>query len=93
VLLAHAKLHKSRAVKRLLQQHPWVARAHLEPYSPASHPIERFGQGLKATVYGATACEASEEVLRRIRQRIWHANEGWRTSTIHVDFTLYRESL
>jgi hypothetical protein len=29
-----------------------------------------------------------EDVLRKIRQRIWHYNEGWLTSTIHFDFTL-----
>jgi hypothetical protein len=44
-------------------------------------------------VYGATAFEAIEEVLRRIRQLIWHYNEGSLTSTIHFDFTLYREIL
>jgi len=28
-----------------------------------------------------------------IRQRIWHYNEGWLTSTIHFAFTLYQEIL
>ena len=93
VILDNAKLHKSRAVKRFLQQHTGVALEHLEPYAPAYKPIERFWQWLKAKVYGATAFEAIEEVLRRIRQLIWHYNEGWLTSTIHCDFTPYREIL
>ena len=93
VILDNAKLHKSRAVKRFLKQHTWVALEHLEPYSPAYNPIERFWQWLKAKVYGATAFETIAEVLRRVRQLIWHYNEGWLTSTIHFDFTLYREIL
>jgi transposase len=93
VILDNAKIHKSRAVKRFLKQHEWVELEHLEPYSPEYNPIERFWQWLKAKVYGATAFEAIEEVLHRIRQLIWHYNEGWLTSTIHFDFTLYREIL
>jgi transposase len=42
VILDNAKLHKSRAVKRFLKQHTWVALEHLEPYSPEYNPIERF---------------------------------------------------
>ena len=93
VILDKAKMHKSRAVKRFLTQHPWVALEHLEPYSPAYNPIERFWQWLKAKVYGATAFDTSEDVLRKIRQLIWHSHEGWLTATIHFDFTLYREIL
>jgi transposase len=93
VILDHARMHKSRAVKRFLTQHEWVKLAHLEPYSPEYNPIERFWQWLKAKVYGATAFDTIEEVLRRVRQLIWHDNEGWLTSTIHFDFTLYRAIL
>ena len=50
VILDNAKMHKSRAVKRFLKQHPWVALEHLEPYSPEYNPIERFWQWLKAKV-------------------------------------------
>jgi DDE superfamily endonuclease len=93
VILDHAKIHKSRAVKRFLKQHTWVVLEHLEPYSPEYNPIERFWQWLKAKVYGATAFDTIEDVLRKIRQLIWHYNEGWLTATIHFDFTLYREIL
>ena len=93
VLLDKAKIHQSRAVKRFLKQHTWVALEHLEPYSPEYNPIERFWQWLKAKVYGATAFNTIEDVIRKVRQLIWHYNEGWLTSTIHVDFTLYREIL
>jgi transposase len=50
VILDNAKMHKSRAVKRFLKQHTWAALEHLEPYSPAYNPIERFWQWLKAKV-------------------------------------------
>ena len=93
VILDHAKMHKSRAVKRFLQQHTWVGLEPLEPYSPAYHPIERFWQWLKAKVSGATAFDTIEDVLRKSRQRIWQYHEGWLTATIHFDFTLYREIL
>jgi len=93
VILDHAKRHTSRAVKQFLKQHDWVALAHLEPYAPEYHPIERFWQWRKAKVYGATAFDTIEDVLRKVRQLIWHYNEGWLTSTIHFDFTLYQEIL
>jgi len=91
VILDNAKIHKSRAVKHFLKQHAWVELQHLEPYSPEYNPIERFWQWLKAKVYGATAFNTIEDVLQKIRQLIWHYNEGWLTATIHFDFTLYRE--
>jgi transposase len=93
VLLAKAKMHKSRAVQRFLKQHTWVALAHLEPYAPEYKPIERFWQWLKAKVYGATAVDTLEDVLRKVRQLLWHYNAGWLTSTIHFAFTLYQEIL
>jgi transposase len=93
VSLDNAKIHKSRAVKHLLTQHAGVELQPLEPYSPEYNPIERFWQWLKAKVYGATAFDTIEDVLRKIRQLIWHDNEGWLTSTIHFDFTLYQEIL
>jgi transposase len=93
VILDNAKIHKSRAVKQFLKQHDWVALEHLEPYSPEYNPIERFWQWLKAKVYGATAFDTIEDVLRKVRQLIWHYKEGWLTSTIHFDFTLYQETL
>src|SRR5262245_42722528 len=91
VILDNAQIHKSRAVKRFLKQHTWVAREPLEPYSPDYTPIERFWQWLKAKVDGATAFDTIEDVLRKSRQLIWHYNEGWLTATSHFDFTLYRE--
>ena len=93
VTLDNAKMHQSRAVKHFLKQHAWVERQHLEPYSPEYNPIERFWQWLKAKVYGATAFNTIEDVLQKIRQLIWHYNEGWLTATIHFDFTLYQEIL
>src|SRR5215470_13018728 len=84
VLLDNAQMHQSRAVKHFLKQHAWVERQHLEPYAPEYNPIERFGQWLKAKVDGATAFKTIEDVLRKIRQLIWHDNEGWLTATIHV---------
>ena len=93
VILANAKMHKSRAVKHLLTQHAWGELQHLAPYAPAYNPLERFWPWLKAKVYGATAFNTIEDVLRKIRQLIWHYNEGWLTSTIHFDFTLYQEIL
>ena len=93
VILDNAKMHKSRAVKHFLTQHAWVELQHLEPYAPEYNPIERFWQWLKAKVYGATAFDTIEDGLRKIRQLIWHYHEGWLTSTIHFDFTLYQEIL
>jgi transposase len=93
VILANAKRHHSRAVKRFLKQHTGVPLEHLEPYSPDYNPLERFGQWLKAKVYGATAFDPIEDVLRKGRQLIWPYHEGWLTATIHFAFTLYREIL
>jgi transposase len=93
LILDHAKMHKSRAVKRFVQQHDWVALEHLAPSSPEYNPIERFWKWLKATVYGATAFETIAEVLHKVRQIIWHYNERWLTSTIHFAFAPYHEIL
>ena len=93
LVLDNATIHKSRAVKRLLTQHDWVVLEHLAPYSPEYNPIERFWQWLKAKVYAATAFHTIDDVICKVRQLIWHYHEGWLTSTIHFDFTLYREIL
>jgi transposase len=87
LIVDNATMHKSRAVKRFLLQHDWVVLAHLAPYSPAYHPIERFWQWRKAKVYGATVFDTIDDVICKIRQHIWHYHEGWLTSTIHFDFT------
>jgi putative transposase len=93
VIFDHATMHKSRAVQRFLTQPAGVAREHLEPYSPAHNPLERCWQWLKAQGSGATACDPLEDVLRKIRQLLWHDKEGWLTSTIHFDFPLYQDIL
>jgi transposase len=93
LVLDNATMHKSRAVKRFLTQHDWVGLEHLAPYSPEYNPIERFWQWLKAKVYAATAFHTIDDVICKVRQLIWHYHEGWLTSTIHFDFTLYREIL
>jgi len=93
LILDNATIHKSRAVKRFLTQHDWVALEHLAPYSPEYNPIERFWRWLKAKVYGATAFDTIDAVLSKVRQLIWHYHEGWLTSTIHFDFNLYQEIL
>jgi transposase len=92
-VLDNATLHKSRAVKRFLKQHDWVALEHLEPYSPEYNPIERFWQWLKAKVDGATAFDTIDDVISKVRQLIWPYHEGWLTSTIHFDFTDYQSIL
>jgi hypothetical protein len=86
-------MHKSRAVKRFLTQHDWVVLAPLAPSAPAYHPIERFWQGLKAQVDGATAFDPIDDVINKVRQLGWHDHEGWLTSTIHVNFTDYQSIL
>jgi transposase len=91
--LDNATIHKSRAVKRFLTQHDWVVLEHLAPYSPEYTPIEQFWQWLKAKVYGATAFATIDDVLHRVRQRVWHYHEGWLTSTIHFNFTDYQSIL
>jgi transposase len=86
LILDNAKIHKSRAVKRFVAQHDWIALEHLEPYSPEYNPIERFWKWLKAKVYGATTYGTIDEVICKVRQIAWHDNEGWLTSTIHFKF-------
>jgi len=93
LILDNATIHKSRAVKRFLTQHDWVALEHLAPYSPEYNPIERFWRWLKAKVYGATAFDTIDAVLSKVRQLIWHYHEGWLTSTIHFDFKDYQSIL
>jgi transposase len=93
LILDNATMHKSRAVKRFLTQHDWVALEHLAPYSPEYNPLERFWQWLKAKVYGATAFDTIDAVLSKVRQLIWHYHEGWLTSTIHFDFKDYQSIL
>lgn len=93
LILDHATMHKSRAVKRFLMQHDWVALEHLAPYSPEYNPIERFWRWLKAKVYAATAFATIDDVISKVRQLIWHYHEGWLTSTIHFDFKDYQQIL
>jgi transposase len=50
LMLDHATMHKSRAVRRFLPPHAWVVLEPLAPYSPESKPLERFWQWLKAKV-------------------------------------------
>jgi transposase len=87
LILDKATMHKSRAVKRFLTQPDGVVLAHLAPYSPEYHPIERFWQWLKAQGYGATAFDTIDDIINRVRQLVWHYHEGWLTSTIHFNFT------
>jgi transposase len=93
LILDNAKIHKSHLVKRFVQQHDWIVLEHLAPYSPEYNPIERFWKWLKATVYGATTFVTIEDVMSKIRQMIWHYNEGWLTSTIHFEFAPYQDIL
>lgn len=90
LILDHATMHKSRAVKRFLRPHDWVTLEHLAPYSPEYNPMERFWRWLKAKGYGATAFDTLDAVLSKVRQLIWHSHEGWLTSTIHFNFTDYQ---
>jgi transposase len=93
LVLDNATIHQSRAVKRFLKQHDWVALEHVEPYSPEYNPIECFWQWRKAKVYGATAFDTIDDVISKVRQLIGHYHEGWLTSTIHFDFTDYQSIL
>ena len=86
-------MHKSRAGKRFLTQHDWVGLAHLAPYAPEYHPIERVWQWLKAKVYGATAFDTIDDVITRGRPLVGHDHEGWLTSPIHFHFTAYQSIL
>ena len=93
LILDNATIHKSRAVKRFLTQHDWVVLEHLAPYSPEYNPIERFWQWLKAKVYGAMGFDTIDEVIRQVRQMVWHYNERWLASTIHFEFEPYQHIL
>jgi transposase len=93
LILDNATIHKSRAVKQFVNQHDWIELEHLAPYSPEYNPIERFWKWLKAKVYGATAFRTIAEVIGKIRQIVWHYNEGWLTSTIRFVFEPYQEIL
>ena len=92
-MLDNATRHKSRAVRRFLTQHDWVVLEHLAPYSPAYNPMERCWQWLKATGYGATAFDTSDDVIHKGRQLIWPYHEGGLTSTIHFDCKDYQNIL
>jgi transposase len=93
LILDNAKIHKSRMVKRFVEQHDWIALEYLAPYSPEYNPMERFWKWLKATVYGPMAFDTVDAVLCRVRQIAWHYNEGWLTSTIHFEFAPYQDLL
>ena len=93
LILDNAQIHRSRLVKRFVQQNDWIELEHLEPYSPEYNPIERFWKWLKAKVYGASSFDTIEEVVRKIRQMIWHYNERWLISTIYFKFEPYQNIL
>ena len=94
LILDHATIHKSRAVTRFVNHHDWITLEHLAPYSSAYNPIERFWQWLKAKVYGAMAFDTMDEVIRQVRQMVWHYNERWLlASTIHFEFEPYQHML
>lgn len=93
LILDNAQIHRSRLVKRFVQQHDWIELEHLAPYSPEYNPIERFWKWLKAKVYGASSFDTIEDVVRKIRQMIWHYNERWLISTIHFKFEPYQKIL
>jgi transposase len=93
LILDNAKIHTSHLVQRFVKQHDWIALEHLEPYSPEYNPIERFWKWLKTKVYGATTFATIENVISKVRQMLWHYNEGWLTSTIHFEFAPYLEIL
>ncbi len=93
LILDNATIHKSLVVKRFVKQHAWIELEHFAPYSPEYNPIERFWKWLKAKVYGATAFGAIVGVIGKVRQILWHYNEGWLISTIRFTFEPYQKIL
>ena len=59
---------------------------------PSEHYLRlSFWRWLKAKVYGATAFDTIDDVISKVVSLLAY-HEGWRTSTIHLDFTDYHRS-
>ena len=93
LILDNCSIHRSKKVKAFVAKTPWLELQPLAPYSPEYNPIERFWHGLKRQVYGCKSYKTIDEIITKIRQLIWHHNEGRLTTTIHFNFTAYAELL
>jgi hypothetical protein len=54
-------------------------------------PIERFWGWLKKHLYGSKSYERMEDVIKRMRQLIWHYQENKMTSKIQFNFGPYQK--
>ncbi len=93
LILDNCSIHKSKKVKAFVAKVRWIKLEHLAPYSPEYNPIERFWHWLKRKVYGCKSYKTMDGVISKIRQLIWHYNEGRLAATIRFNFNAYAEIL
>lgn len=89
LILDNGPIHRAGCIARFAERHPWLKLYYLPAYSPEYNPIERFWKWLKKVVYGASSYGVIDEVIKRIRQVIWHYNEGWLKHAIRFEFGIY----
>jgi len=89
LILDNCSIHRSKKVKAFVAKTSWLELEHLAPYSPEYNPIERFWRWLKNKIYGGKSYQTMVEVVSRIRQLIWHYNEGRLVTTIRFNFSAY----
>ena len=89
LILDNCSIHRSKKVKAFVAKTSWLELEHLAPYSPEYNPIERFWRWLKNKIYGGKSYQTMDEVVSRIRQLIWHYNEGRLVTTIRFNFSAY----
>ena len=91
LILDNASQHACRKVRGFLQRYPQIKLYFLPPYSPEYNSIERFWGWLKKHLYGSISYERIQDVIKQMRQLIWHYQENKVTSKIHFNFDPYQK--
>jgi transposase len=93
LILDNGPIHKSKRIIKFLAEHDWVKLYFLPSYSPEYNPIELFWKWLKKFIHGTRAYASIAELLKKIRQVVWHYNEKWLLNTIKFQMKSYADLL
>ncbi len=75
MIVDNGPIHRSKKVKKFLAHNNWVKLYFLPSYSPEYNPIELFWKWLKRTVHGTRSYAGIQELIKKLRQVVWHYND------------------
>ncbi|WP_457576777.1 IS630 family transposase [Desulfomarina sp.] len=93
IILDNATIHKSKRVKKYLDNHENIHLFNLPPYSPEYNPVEIFWKWIKPKVYGFSAVGGIDEVISKFRKLVWHYNNNRLVNPIRFNLKAYESIL